>query len=39
MGKHKDEAKHALPLTDERLARIVDAENKTFKGKGTEVKK
>lgn len=38
--KDQDDTKRpALPLTDERLARIADAEKKTFKGKGKEVRK
>ena len=41
MGNQKDDEKKRpeLPLTDERLARIADAEKKTFKGKQTEVRK
>lgn len=38
--KVKDDAKRPeLPLTNERLARIVNAEKKTFNGKGQEVRK
>jgi hypothetical protein len=43
MGNTKDKSEDkipALPVTDERLARIAAAERKTFKsGTGTEVKK
>lgn len=37
--KDTDAKRPAPSLTDERLARIADAEKKTFKGKGTEVRK